>query len=69
MFANSEAESRVVNVLVDTADTGTTASLDAYVTIFTPPGVPRVPHDVVLNAVLHTVTHSGDGVIDVRRAT
>jgi len=55
-------------VLLDTADTSAGLDTDSDVTLITPPGVPRVLDEVVLNTVEGTVADSKDGVVEVGTA-
>ncbi len=65
MIRNDSVGGRVESVLLDTADTGTFLNTDSNVTLITPPGVPRVLNEVVVNTVEGTVADSEDGVVKV----
>jgi len=55
-------------VLLDTADTSAGLDTDSDVTLITPPGVPRVLDEVVVNTVEGTVADSKDGVVELSTA-
>jgi len=63
LIRNDSVGGRVESVLLDTADTGTVLNTDSDVTLITPPGVPRVLNEVVVNTVEGTVADSKDGVV------
>ena len=60
---------RVKSVLLDTADTKTINNTNSDVTLITPPGVPGVLNEVVLNTVQDTVSNGENSVVELITAS
>jgi len=56
-------------VLLDTADTKTINNTNSDVTLITPPGVPGVLNEVVLNTVQDTVSNGENSVVELITAS